>query len=133
VQVTAARPVELVQDVTFDRPGASALSTYREALGDERAEAHPLRDLGLLHPRDHGRDVGLLSAGQRRRLGLAIAVAREPDLLLLDEPTNHLSLSLAGELEEALQASVGTVVVATHDRWLRRRWSGRELVLGGHS
>jgi macrolide transport system ATP-binding/permease protein len=133
VQVTAARPVELVQDVTFDRPGASALSTYREALGDERAEAHPLGDLGLLHPRDHGRAVGLLSAGQRRRLGLAIAVAREPDLLLLDEPTNHLSLSLAGELEEALQASVGTVVVATHDRWLRRRWSGRELVLGGHS
>jgi len=33
-------------------------------------------------------------------------------------------------LEEALQATVGTVVVATHDRWLRRRWAGAELGLG---
>jgi macrolide transport system ATP-binding/permease protein len=49
--------------------------------------------------------------------------------VLLDEPTNHLSLALAEELEEALQRSVGTVLVASHDRWLRSRWSGRELAL----
>ena len=73
----------------------------------------------------------LLSVGQRRRLGLAIAVAAAPDLLLLDEPTNHISLALAGELEEALQTTAGTVVVASHDRWLRRRWAGAELRLGG--
>ncbi|MBO0846783.1 MAG: ABC transporter ATP-binding protein, partial [Nocardioides sp.] len=65
----------------------------------------------------------------RRRLGLAVAIAGRPDLLLLDEPTNHLSLALAGEIEEALHTTPGTVVVATHDRWLRRRWDGAELGL----
>jgi macrolide transport system ATP-binding/permease protein len=113
--------------VRFADPRARAEATYAAAAGPQ---APPLRDLGLLHPRDHRTAVGLLSTGQRRRLALAIAVASAPDLLLLDEPTNHLSLSLAGELEEALQATVGTVVIATHDRWLRRRWTGAELRLG---
>jgi macrolide transport system ATP-binding/permease protein len=50
-------------------------------------------------------------------------------VFLLDEPTNHLSLSLATELEEALGGYPGAVVVASHDRWLRRRWRGPELAL----
>ena len=71
----------------------------------------------------------MLSEGQRRRLALAVLVARRPDLLLLDEPTNHISLALAEELEESLQRSPGTVVVASHDRWLRARWDGDQLAL----
>jgi macrolide transport system ATP-binding/permease protein len=59
-----------------------------------------------------------------------VALAAEPDLLLLDEPTNHISLALAGELEAALRTTPGSVVVASHDRWLRRRWDGAELRLG---
>ena len=77
-----------------------------------------------MHPRDTHRPVGELSLGQQRRVALACVIARAPDLVLLDEPTNHLSLALAEELEEALQRSVGTVVVASHDRWLRGRWEG---------
>ncbi|MGW0172202.1 ABC transporter ATP-binding protein, partial [Streptomyces sp. NPDC003343] len=50
-------------------------------------------------------------------------------LLLLDEPTNHLSPRLCDELEEALGTGPGAVVVASHDRWLRRRWQGREIRL----
>ena len=87
------------------------------------------RHEGLLHPRDHRTPVGSLSVGQRRRLGLAVAIAAAPDLLLLDEPTNHVSLALAGELEEALATAPGGVVLASHDRWLRRRWVGPELAL----
>ncbi len=129
VQLAAARVAELEQDAVFPDPRASAESTYAGALGAEGAERRPLRGLGLLHPRDLRKPVGLLSVGQRRRLALALAIAREPDLLLLDEPTNHISLALAGELEEALQRSAGTVVVATHDRWLRRRWTGATFAL----
>jgi macrolide transport system ATP-binding/permease protein len=129
--VAARQVAELPQDVTFPDPSGSAAQIYREAVGHETAEASPLRRLGLLHPRDLHRPVGRLSVGQRRRLGLAIAVARQPELLLLDEPTNHLSLTLADELEQALQASPGALVVATHDRWLRRRWEGGELRLDG--
>lgn len=129
VQVGARRVAELVQDVRFEEPRRDAETTYRAALGGEVADATPLRSLGLLHPRDLRTPVGRLSVGQRRRLGLALAVAAGPDLLLLDEPTNHLSLTLAGEIEEALGRSAGTVVVASHDRWLRRRWEGEQVRL----
>jgi macrolide transport system ATP-binding/permease protein len=129
VFVTARRVAELEQDVRFAHPGRSAQATYDALVGEDRAAATPLRKLGLVPPDRHATPVALLSVGQRRRLGLAVAIAGEPDLLLLDEPTNHLSLALAGEIEEALQTSPGTVVVASHDRWLRRRWDGAELRL----
>ncbi len=121
----------LTQDTVFDRPDRTVRETYEQALGPDRAEAVPLRSLGLLSPRDLGRRVEDLSVGQRRRLALALLVARPPELLLLDEPTNHLSPRLADELEEALGASPGAIVVASHDRWLRARWAGREVRLSG--
>jgi macrolide transport system ATP-binding/permease protein len=129
VSVTAHRVAELEQDVRFADPGRGARATYDALVGEERAARTPLRSLGLVPPDRHATPVALLSVGQRRRLGLAVAIAAEPDLLLLDEPTNHLSLALAGEIEDALQTSPGTVVIATHDRWLRRRWDGAELTL----
>ncbi|CAM5647166.1 ABC transporter ATP-binding protein OS=Streptomyces viridochromogenes OX=1938 GN=ACM01_20070 PE=4 SV=1 [Streptomyces viridochromogenes] len=88
-----------------------------------------MASLGLLHEADLDKPVGRLSVGQRRRLALALLVARPPQLLLLDEPTNHLSPRLCDELEEALATGPGAIVVASHDRWLRRRWSGREIRL----
>ena len=129
VSVRARRVVELTQDPVFPDLTATAAATYAALVGDELAEQRPLRSLGLLHPREHAKPVVLLSVGQRRRLALAVAVATAPDLLLLDEPTNHLSLTLVTELEEAIGESVGTVVVATHDRWLRRRWDGAAVEL----
>jgi macrolide transport system ATP-binding/permease protein len=115
----------LPQDVTFQHPERTPHQVYDGLTGSPV----PLGDLGLLHPRDLGRPVGTLSHGQQRRLALAVIVARRPDLLLLDEPTNHISLSLAEELEESLQRSTGTVIVASHDRWLRSRWDGELLDL----
>jgi macrolide transport system ATP-binding/permease protein len=50
-------------------------------------------------------------------------------VFLLDEPSNHLSLTLASELEDALGTYPGTVVVASHDRWLRERWTGSRMEL----
>ena len=118
--VAAHRVGHLPQDVVFSRPDRTAAEVYAAATGSPV----PLADLGLLHPREAHRPVGVLSTGQQRRLGLAVLVARRPDLLLLDEPTNHISLALADELEESLGRFPGTVVVASHDRWLRRRWTG---------
>ncbi|MEU0204262.1 MULTISPECIES: ABC-F family ATP-binding cassette domain-containing protein [unclassified Streptomyces] len=119
----------LTQDTVFERPDRTVRDTYALSLGPERAEKVPLGSLGLLHEADLGKPVGQLSVGQRRRLALALLVARPPHLLLLDEPTNHLSPRLCDELEAALGSSPGAIVVASHDRWLRRRWQGRELRL----
>ncbi|MPY47418.1 ABC-F family ATP-binding cassette domain-containing protein [Streptomyces acidicola] len=119
----------LAQDSVFDRPERTVRDTYELSLGAERAEAVPLDSLGLMHEADLDKAVGHLSVGQRRRLALALLVAHPPALLLLDEPTNHLSPRLCDELEEALGTGPGTIVVASHDRWLRKRWQGRELRL----
>lgn len=119
----------LRQDIRFADPSRTAREVYRQAVGERRAETTPLSDLGLVPPAQLDRPVGLLSVGQQRRLALATVIANPPHLFLLDEPSNHLSLSLAVELEEALQSYPGAVVVASHDRWLRRRWTGRALRL----
>ncbi|MFD6423415.1 ABC-F family ATP-binding cassette domain-containing protein [Streptomyces sp. NPDC060198] len=119
----------LAQDTVFEHPRRTVAQTYALGLGEERAERVPLAGLGLFAARDLDSRVDELSAGQRRRLALALLVADPPELLLLDEPTNHLSPRLADELEEALGTGPGTVVVASHDRWLRSRWPGTELRL----
>jgi macrolide transport system ATP-binding/permease protein len=119
----------LEQDVRFADPDASPRALYERILGERRAEQVPLAGLGLIALRDLDRPVGSLSVGQQRRLALALVIARPPHLFLLDEPTNHLSLALATDLEDALGAYPGAVVIASHDRWLRRRWAGETLEL----
>ncbi|MFI6808738.1 ABC-F family ATP-binding cassette domain-containing protein [Streptomyces luteogriseus] len=120
----------LTQDTGFERLDRTVRDTYELSVGPERAEKVPIGSLGLMHEADLAKPVGHLSVGQRRRLALALLVARPSQLLLLDEPTNHLSPRLCDELEEALgTGGPGAIVVASHDRWLRRRWRGRELRL----
>ncbi|HWU47481.1 MAG TPA: ABC-F family ATP-binding cassette domain-containing protein [Humibacter sp.] len=117
----------LEQDVRFLDPSETPRRVYQRVVGEHRAEQVPLTTLGLIAPRDLDRPVGSLSIGQQRRLALALIIARPPHVFLLDEPTNHLSLSLATELEDALGSYPGAVVVASHDRWLRRRWNGEHV------
>jgi macrolide transport system ATP-binding/permease protein len=131
VDVGARRVAFLEQDPDVGPLDRTAGAAYAALVGAITAQEVPLRTLGLLHPREDGTPVGALSVGQRRRLALAVAVATAPDLLLLDEPTNHVSLRLASELEEALGRAAGTVIVTSHDRWLRARWEGPTLALGG--
>jgi len=119
----------LEQDVRWADATLSPRRIYERAVGERRAETLSLVSLGLVAPRDVDRPVGVLSIGQQRRLALAMVIANPPHVFLLDEPSNHLSLSLAVELEEALGSYPGAVVVASHDRWLRRRWAGRVLRL----
>jgi ATPase subunit of ABC transporter with duplicated ATPase domains len=57
-----------------------------------------------------------LSPGERTRAHLAELSATGVNCLVLDEPTNHLDLEAIEELETALQAYDGTLVVVSHDR-----------------
>jgi len=59
-----------------------------------------------------------LSGGEARRLALARALLRTPDLLLLDEPTNHLDAETIEWLQSFLEGYRGAVVLVTHDRYL---------------
>ncbi|WP_410088279.1 ATP-binding cassette domain-containing protein [Streptomyces sp. t39] len=112
------------------RQGADPVThgrTAAEVHGEETAAR--IAATGLLRETDLLRPVRALSTGQRRRLELALLLSRPVDLLLLDEPTNHLSPGLVEEVEAALAAYAGTLVVVTHDRLLRSRFTGARLRL----
>jgi ATPase subunit of ABC transporter with duplicated ATPase domains len=59
-----------------------------------------------------------LSPGERTRAALALLQARGVNLLVLDEPTNHLDLPAIEQLEQALGAFPGTLLLVSHDRRL---------------
>ncbi|MFF7180957.1 ATP-binding cassette domain-containing protein [Streptomyces sp. NPDC008121] len=116
----------LAQEIPVDRPSERLLDAFGRGLAlteDEREEL--LLTYGLFRRAELRVAVGSLSAGQRRRLALARLLARPADLLLLDEPANHLALGLVEELEEALERWTGALVVVSHDRRLRDRFTGR--------
>ncbi|MFI0899153.1 ABC-F family ATP-binding cassette domain-containing protein [Streptomyces sp. NPDC020983] len=62
------------------------------------------------------RPAATLSPGERTRAALALLQARGVNLLVLDEPTNHLDLPAIEQLESALAAYEGTLLLVTHDR-----------------
>ncbi len=74
------------------------------------------------------RSAASLSPGERTRTAMALLQARGTNLLVLDEPTNHLDLEAIEQLEQAIDAFDGTVLLVTHDRRmldtvrLTRRW-----------
>ncbi|GHG42885.1 ABC-F family ATP-binding cassette domain-containing protein [Streptomyces hydrogenans] len=62
------------------------------------------------------RPATTLSPGERTRAALALLQGRGVNLLVLDEPTNHLDLPAIEQLESALDAYEGTLLLVTHDR-----------------
>jgi ATPase subunit of ABC transporter with duplicated ATPase domains len=90
------------------------LFTRESGLSEEDARTLLAKfGLGADHVR---RDAASLSPGERTRALLALLAARGVNCLVLDEPTNHLDVPAIEELERALDAFDGTVLLVTHDR-----------------
>jgi ATP-binding cassette subfamily F protein uup len=129
------------QEPAFD-PDATVFDTVRSALADLVGlidqYTHGEGDLDQLQGRIEAQDgwhwqqrveetlqrlhlgpgerLGTLSGGTQKRVALAQALVRRPDVLLLDEPTNHLDLDSIEWLEGLLLDFKGSVVLITHDR-----------------
>lgn len=60
--------------------------------------------------------VSTLSGGEKNRLMLAVALAKQSNFLVLDEPTNDLDMDTLDLLQEVLDDYVGTILIVSHDR-----------------
>lgn len=61
--------------------------------------------------------AGVLSQGQRQRLGLACALVHDPALIILDEPANALDPVQVGDLRRLVRERAGAgaaVILSTH-------------------
>jgi heme ABC exporter ATP-binding subunit CcmA len=78
--------------------------------------------------------VSALSAGQRRRVALAILVARDPELWLLDEPHAGLDVDNRDLLDRLVTDAVArgaTVVLASHEADRAVALAGRVVTVAG--
>jgi ATPase subunit of ABC transporter with duplicated ATPase domains len=102
------------------------LFTRASGLNDEDARTLLAKfGLGADHLR---RDAASLSPGERTRALLALLAARGVNLLILDEPTNHLDVPAIEELERALDAFDGTIILVTHDRRFLRSFRATQTL-----
>jgi ATP-binding cassette subfamily F protein uup len=93
----------------------------RVRLGDRDLSAAQLAEVFGFPDARRWTPVADLSGGERRRLQLLRLLATEPNVLLLDEPTNDLDIDTLAALEDLLDTWPGTMLVASHDRYLVER------------
>ncbi|MGH3055986.1 MAG: ABC-F family ATP-binding cassette domain-containing protein, partial [Gaiellaceae bacterium] len=70
-----------------------------------------------------------LSGGWTKRVAIACALVRAPDLLLMDEPTNHLDVEGILWLEKLLRTEALAFLVVSHDRYFLENVANRIIEL----
>ena len=100
-------------------------------LGDRELSAAQLAEIFGFNDKRLWAPVEDLSGGEKRRLQLLRILAGEPNVLLLDEPTNDLDIDTLAALEDLLDTWPGTLVVASHDRYLVERVCDTVMALPG--
>jgi heme ABC exporter ATP-binding subunit CcmA len=130
----ARRDLSLVGHETFCYDDLTVRENLRFAAGasgcDDAAADRALERLGLARQADvvHRR----LSMGQRRRLAVAVALSRDPQLVLLDEPHAGLDAEGRGFLDDVVREAPSegrTVLMASHELEHARGLATREVVI----
>jgi ABC transport system ATP-binding/permease protein len=102
------------QDSTIQEVTTQAL--IKDGLPADEAEIQATIHLSIVGFEEFDKKVKILSGGWRKRLSLAIAFAKEPELLLLDEPTNHMDWDGILWLEDQLKSFKKALLIVSHDR-----------------
>jgi tungstate transport system ATP-binding protein len=93
--------------------------------------ARALEEVGLTHK--SSQSATTLSSGETMRMGLARALAIEPEVLFLDEPTSHIDKVNTRLIEDCIrrvrQERALTLIFITHDPAQAERLGGRHLLL----
>ncbi|RLK25584.1 macrolide transport system ATP-binding/permease protein [Micromonospora sp. M71_S20] len=128
-EVVADEPVAVLPQ-THDalRTDVTVRDYFRSRVPVYVDDAERLLDAHLFGPERWDVPLRMLSAGELRRLLLAVLVNSPAEVLLLDEPTNYLDFDALDVVEEALRQFRGTLVMVSHDAWFAeavgvdRRW-----------
>jgi ABC-2 type transport system ATP-binding protein len=82
---------------------------------------------------DRAKSIADLSFGEKNKLSLVMALARDPELLVLDEPTTGLDPAarqfLFADLLHRMQTDRRTIVIATHQLAELERFADRVALL----
>ncbi len=119
------------ENLSYDSPKRDLLEVKIQSLDGWNLEKKINQLLQSLNAPEAGRDINVLSGGEKRRVALCRSIVAQPDLLILDEPTNHLDTESIEWIENFLSTYKGTCLFVTHDRYFLDRIANRIVELSG--
>lgn len=102
--------------------------------GDKSKQTYARTVLGCLKIPEQllNKRINTLSIGERSKVALAGIIVNGANVLVLDEPTNHLEIPAREALEDALLSFPGSIIFASHDRYLIDKLSTKKIELEGN-
>jgi ATPase subunit of ABC transporter with duplicated ATPase domains len=117
-EVKASEPLAVLPQTSDGlRTPVTVIDYFRSQVPVYAEDAERLLAAHLFEPEQWTATMRSLSAGELRRLLLAVLVNSPARVLLLDEPTNFLDFDALDVVEEALREFRGTLLTVTHDRY----------------